>query len=96
MKGTLFGLIAAAAMMFAPTAAQAGHGHGSNHGGWGGHGGWHSGYHGGWGGYHHHHHHHGYYRPPVIVQRPCVNPYFYGPSTSFFYSGRNAAFGFGF
>jgi hypothetical protein len=94
MKRVLFGLVAAAALMFIPTAAEAGHYHGAY--------GWGAGYGGGYGrGWDRHDCH----RPPRVVYRrpvavyPTYPAYGYpygGRNTSFYYNGPNASFGFGF
>jgi hypothetical protein len=70
----------------------------------GGHGGYHGGYHGGWNGYR-------AYYPPVIVYRqdtrlfpnhpemvpmPVNGPYYYYPSSSFYYSSPRFSIGVGF
>jgi opacity protein-like surface antigen len=92
MKRMLLGLVAIAALMLVPAAADAGHGH---HDRWYGSGYGHSGYRGGCNDYDYHHHHYRAYRRPVIVGSPFYAPY-YGPRTSFYYSGPNASFGFGY
>jgi hypothetical protein len=91
MKRVLFGLIALASLALSPASAKAGH--------------WDDDYRG-WHRHHRHyrHHHRGdwygprpYRRPPVVVYRNDYPPfgYPYG-GTSFYYSGPNATFGFGF
>ncbi len=111
MKRVVLGLVATAALIVMPASTRADrddwdrgdyrhHGWDSGyHGGRGGgyrSGGHHGGYHGGWWG-------HGCYRrPPRVVYRPAYPAYptydygYGGYGTSFYYSGPNAAFGFGF
>ena len=102
MKRVFLGLFAVAALMMTPTSAKADwddhgrHRHQSNYRHR------HSDHHRGSYG------HYNYYRPPVTVYRniypSCNVPNVYGgygggyggPNTSFYYSGRNASFGFGF
>lgn len=96
MKRIFLGLIAVSALAFVPATVKADWDHGHH-----GHHGWH-GDHG-----HHGHHHRSRYggyrscRPPVVVYRNAYPPYGYpygygGYGTSFYYSGPNASFGFGF
>jgi hypothetical protein len=96
MKRVVFGLVAVAALMFVPVAAEAGDYHHHRH-----HGGgqrWDVGYRGGWGGPNYYRRApRVVYRPPVTVYRPIYPAYpAYGPNTSFYYNGPNASFGFGF
>jgi hypothetical protein len=99
MKRVLLGIVAAAALMIVPAAAQAGgyHGHGHGHGHGNHHQGYYRGYYGGGGG--------GWgCRPPVAVYRPIYPVYppygygggFGGGGTSFYYNGPRSSFGFGF
>ena len=104
MKRVLLGLVAVAALITVPVAAEAGnyHHHHRNRGGER----WDVGYRGGWGGPNYYRRApRVVYRPPVTVYRPPVTvlrPIYpaygpaYGPNTSFYYNGPNASFGFGF